>query len=305
MSGDDDSGGRSGDDGREIVYHVDGELVPASSATVNVRDRGFMYGDAAFETLRVYGGHLFEWEAHADRLAESCEILRLDHGLSDENLRERIEATLEANDLKDASVKLSITRGVQPGKLTPSPEIDPTVVVTLSPLARGGVDGEKPWDGPATLQTVKTRRPSDRALPSKAKTHNYLNGILALLELRVTGADEALVLDDEGYVAEGATSNVFFVNDDRLCTPSLDGPVLAGVTRDIILELAESEKIPVREGFFTPNDVRSADEAFVTSSTREIRPVGTVDGISIETGPVTRLLSRLYERRVEELYQLP
>ncbi|KTG10476.1 4-amino-4-deoxychorismate lyase [Haloprofundus marisrubri] len=283
---------------------MNGELVPASEATVNVRDRGFMYGDAAFETLRVYGGHLFEWEAHADRLAKSCEILRLDHGLSDENLRARIEATLDANGLEDASVKLSISRGVQPGKLTPSEQVDPTVVVTLSPLGRGGVDGEKPWDGPATLQTVKTRRPSDRALPSKAKTHNYLNGILALLELRVTGADEALVLDDEGYVAEGATSNIFFVDGKRLCTPTLDGPILAGVTRDVVLELAESEGIPVREDFFTPDDVRGADEVFITSSTREIRPVGTVDGIDVETGPVTRLLSRLYETRVEALYEL-
>ncbi|WP_117592159.1 aminotransferase class IV [Haloprofundus halophilus] len=297
------TGGASSASDAELVYHVNGELVPASEATVNVRDRGFMYGDAAFETLRVYGGHLFEWDAHADRLAESCEILQLDHGLSDESLRGRIEETLAANELGDASVKLSISRGVQPGKLTPSPEVDPTVVVTLSPLGRGGVGGEKPWDGPATLQTVKTRRPSNRALPSKAKTHNYLNGILALLELRVTGADEALVLDDEGYVAEGATSNVFFVDGERLCTPSLDGPVLPGVTRDIVLELAESEGIPVREGFFTPDDVRGADEVFVTSSTREIRPVGTVDGIDVETGPVTRLLSRLYETRVEELYE--
>ncbi|WP_224332462.1 aminotransferase class IV [Haloprofundus halobius] len=292
-----------GDSRQELVYHVDGELVPASVATVNVRDRGFMYGDAAFETLRVYGGRIFEWAAHADRLAGTCEVLRLDHGRSDEDLRARIEATLDANDLDDASVKLSITRGVQPGKLTPPPDVDPTVVVTLSPLGRGGVDGDKPWNGPATLQTVKTRRPSDRALPSKAKTHNYLNGILALLELRVTGADEALILDDEGYVAEGATSNVFFVDGGRLCTPTLDGPVLAGVTRDVVLELAESEGIPVREGSFTPDDVRQADEVFVTSSTREIRPVGTVDGIDVETGPVTKLLSRLYERRVEKLYE--
>ncbi|WP_224269853.1 aminotransferase class IV [Haloprofundus salinisoli] len=288
---------------RELVYHVDGELVPASEATVNVRDRGFMYGDAAFETLRVYGGHLFEWDAHADRLAETCEILQLHHGLSDETFRTRIEEALAANELDDASVKLSISRGVQPGKLTPSPEVDPTVVVTLTPLGRGGVGGEKSWDGPATLQTVKTRRPSTRALPSKAKTHNYLNGILALLELRVTGADEALILDDEGYVAEGATSNVFFVDGERLCTPTLDGPVLAGVTRDVVLELAESEGIPVREDVFTPDDVRGADEVFITSSTREIRPVGTVDGIGVETGPVTRLLSKLYERQVEKLYE--
>lgn len=94
------------------------------------------------------------------------------------------------------------------------------------------------WDGPATVQTVKTRRIPDRSLPARAKTHNYLNGILARVELRVTGADEALMLDADGYVTEGATSNLFFVDDNALCTPSLDGPVLPGITRRVVLDLA-------------------------------------------------------------------
>jgi branched-chain amino acid aminotransferase len=115
----------------------------------------------------------------------------------------------------------------------------------------------------------------------------------------VTGADEALILDMDGYVAEGTTSNCFFVDDRALHTPSLEGPVLAGVTRDVVLDLAQSEGLPVRTGRYTPDDFRSADEVFVTSSTREIRPVGTVDGIEIDGGPVTPLLSRLYDALVE------
>ncbi|MDS0298010.1 aminotransferase class IV [Halogeometricum sp. S1BR25-6] len=310
-----DAAGDGSGDGDELLFHVDGELVPASEATVNVRDRGFAYGDALFETLRAYGGEVFRWEAHADRLAEGADILELDHGLSDAELKRCVDETLAANDLSDAYVKLSVTRGVQPGKLTPGPEVDPTVVVQVKPLPRGGRGGDPVWDGPATLQTVKTRRVPDGAIPARAKTHNYLNGILARLELRVTGADEAVMLDDDGNLAEGATSNLFFVRDDALCTPSLDGPVLPGVTRAAVLDVAREEGIPVREGAFVPDDLRNATEAFVTNTTWELRPVERVDGIELggvsepsgsETGgtsslggPVTTLLSRLFDARVE------
>jgi branched-chain amino acid aminotransferase len=281
------------------TYHVDDELVPADNATVSVRDRGFMYGDAAFETLRAYGGDVFRWADHAARLADTCETLGMDHGLSDADLKRRIDETLDANGLDDAYVRLSVTRGEQPGRLTPAVDVDPTVVVVVEALPRGGVDGEAVWDGPATLQTVKTRRTPDRSLPATAKTHNYLNGILARAELRVTGADEAVMLDADGRIAEGATSNLFFVRDDALCTPSLDGPVLPGVTRGTVLDIAGEEGLPVREGSFTPDDLRAASEAFVTNTTWEVRPIATVDGIDVGGGPVTELLARLFDARVE------
>jgi len=296
----------------ELLYHVDGDLVAASEATVNVRDRGFLYGDAAFETMRAYGGEVFEWDAHMDRLAGTCEVLGLEHGLSTAALRERVGETLAANDLQEAYVRLSITRGVQPGKLTPDTDVDPTVVVIVSELPRGGRGGGPVWDGPATLQTVKTKRVPDASIPARAKTHNYLNGILARLELRVSDADEAVMVDSEGQVAEGATSNLCFVRDNALRTPSLDGPVLPGITRRVVLELAREEGIPVEEGSYTPEEIRRADEVFLTNSTWELRPVGTVDGLSIgedrtgdgegagtAAGPVTTLLSRLFDARVE------
>jgi len=301
--------GRSGSEAAdERLYHVDGDLVPAPEATVSVEDRGFAYGDAAFETMRAYGGEVFRWDAHATRLADTCETLGLDHGLADTDLKGRVDETLAANDLADAYVKLSITRGVQPGTLDPRPEVDPTVVVIAKPLPRGGVGSEPAHDGPATMQTTKVRKPSSRALPADAKTHNYLNGILARLELRVTGADEALMLDPDGNVAEGATANLFFVDGASLKTPSLDGPILPGVTRRTVIELAEEEGIPVEEGTYAPDAVREADEVFLTNSTWEIRPVRTVDGISIDgddegaAGPLTTLLSRLFDRRVEARY---
>ena len=299
------------------LFHVDGDLVPAPEATVSVEDRGFAYGDAAFETMRAYGGEVFRWDPHASRLADTCETLGLDHGLRDSDLKKRIDETLTANELADAYVKLSITRGVQPGTLDPQPDVDPTVVVIVKPLPRGGVGSEPVHDRPAVMQTTKTRKPSSRALPADAKTHNYLNGILARLELRVTDADEAMLLDPEGNVTEGATANLFFVDGVSLKTPSLDGPILPGVTRRAVIELAEQEGIPVEEGTYAPDAVREADEVFLTNSTWEIRPVRTVDGIAVGgsgnesdiddgseevAGPLTTLLSRLFDRRVEERY---
>ncbi|WP_121822241.1 aminotransferase class IV [Halostella salina] len=281
-----------------MQYHVNGELVPAEEATVSVRDRGFRYGDAAFETIRVYGGEVFEWGAHLDRLHRTCETLGIDHGVSDADLRVRVQEVLDANGLADASVRLAITRGVQPGKLTPDPEVDPTVVVTAAELPRGGVDGTPVPDGPADLQTVKTRKPDDAALPSDAKTHNYLNGILARREL--TDGDEALLRGPDGSVAEGATSNLFFVDNRGLHTPSEELPILPGITRAVVLDLAERETdVPSHAGRYDPEDVREADEAFLTNTTWEVRPVATVDGIEVGGGPVTQLLSKLFDRLVE------
>jgi branched-chain amino acid aminotransferase len=285
----------SGED--DPIYNVDGELLPAGEATINVRDRGFRYGDAGFETIRAYSGELFEYEAHAERLRETCQRLAIPFPGS-ETLRDRIGETLSANDLEDAYVRASVTRGVQAGKLTPAPDPDTTVVVMVEPLPRGGVNGRPVWDGPAAVQTVKTRATPDRSVPSNLKTHNYLDGILARLEL-ADGVDEALVRDYRGDVAEGATSNVFFVDDEGLHTPTADGPLLDGITRQVVLELADDSDVPVQTGRYGPDRFREAEEVFLTNTTWELRPVATVDGIEVGGGPVTDLLARTFDALVE------
>lgn len=278
---------------------MNGDLVDAADATVPVDDRGFQYGDAAFETMRAYGGRIFALDAHLDRLGRSCDAIALDHGISDAALVDRITETLDANDLRDAYVKLSITRGSQPGTVTPLADVDPTVVVYVKPLPRGGLDGTRTWDEPAVLQTVTTRKPPASALPPGAKTHNYLNSILARTEL-VADADDALVRDHAGRVAEAATSNVFWVDDDGLHTPSADLDLLPGITRQYVLDLArERGSVPVHTGEYDVEAVRTADECFLTNSTWELRPVATVDGIDVGGGPVTDLLTRLFDRLVE------
>jgi len=285
-----------------MQYHVNGTLRDRDEATVSVDDRGFRYGDAAFETCRAYGGEVFAWDRHVKRLHRTCETLGMADAVPDD-LAVRVAETLDANDFEDAYVRVSVSRGVQPGKLTPEEDVDPTVVVYVKPLPRGGVDGERVWDDPAVVQSVQTRRIPDSAVPSDAKTHNYLNGILARLELRRASneeyrPDEALLRDTNGYVAEGATSNLFFVDDGVLKTPET-GSILPGITREVVIELAESEDFPVRTGRYTPDDIRNADEAFLTNSTWELRPIATLDGIEIGGGPLTTLLQRLYDERVE------
>ncbi|NGM69723.1 aminodeoxychorismate lyase [Natronolimnobius sp. AArcel1] len=283
------------------LYHVNGDLVPASEATISVDDRGFRYGDAAFETMRAYGGTIFAWDRHCERLERTCESLSLEHGLSNDDLHARIDKTLAANELSDAYVRLSITRGVQPGKLTPQPDVDPTVVIYVSPLPRGGLEGKSVWDKPATVQSVETKRIPTEALPAAAKTHNYLNGILARAELQHgdVSADEALMLDCAGHIAEGATSNVFFVQDGVLHTPSLEGDVLPGITREIVLEEAADAGIETQTGSYEGDRLYQATEAFLTNRTWELRPIATLDGYSIGGGPMTAQLRRHYAERVE------
>jgi len=295
-------------------YHVDGDLVPVEEATVSVRDRGFQYGDAGFETMRAYGGRVFEFEAHRDRLARTCETMGM-AGVVPEDLHDRIHETLRTNDLGDAYVKASVTRGIQPGTLDPRPEVDPTVVVIVKPLPRAGVGGDRVWDGPATVETVETRRIPDEAVPANLKTHNYLGGILARLELRRDDGgsrdgenadgpppDDALVRDLDGNVVEGTTSNLFLVSDGTLHTPGTDAPILPGITRSVVLDLAREAGIAVETDQYGVEEVHAADELFLTNSTWEVRPVGRVDGREVSVGPVTERLIDLFDRRVEELY---
>ncbi len=282
-----------------LQYHVDGELVDRTEGTISVDDRGFRYGDAAFETCRAYGGTVFLWDRHLERLRGTCEILGME-GAMPADLRSRIDETLLANDLSEAYVRVSVSRGVQPGKLTPEETVDPTVVVYVRPLAPGGTGGESVWSEPAEVERVETRRIPDAALAVDAKTHNYLNGILARIELRERkrDADEALMCDLDGYVAEGATSNLFVVDDGTLKTPER-GTILPGITRETVLELADDLDIPVETGRYTPVDVREADEAFLTNTTWEIRPIARLDETAIGGGPVTERLQQAYDELVD------
>lgn len=281
-----------------LQYHVDGEVVAAESARVSVHDRGFLYGDAVIEPVRAYGGTVFRWDTHAERIDAASAAISLDHGHSAAELKRRIDETLAANRIGDARVRLSITRGRDSGTPTPPPESDPTVVVQVTPLPPGGVDGDPVWDGPAALQTVRTRRIPDDAVPGAARTHNGLDRVLARAELRVSDADEAVMLDADGQVVGGANVAVFALDGEALRAPGDDGGA-AGVLRAEVLDIADVEGIPIRDGPVTPDDLRDAAEAFVVHPDWGVRPVGTVDAIRVGGGPATTLFRRVLNRRIE------
>ena len=281
-----------------LRYHVDGDLVAAGSAGISVHDRGFLYGDAVVETVRAYDGTVFRWDAHADRIEAASAALSIDHGHSATELKRRVEETLAANRTDDARLRLSITRGTDSETLTPAAEFDPTVVIQVTPLPPGGPDGDPVWDAPATLQTVKTRRISDDAVPVAAQTHTALDRVLARAELRVSDADEAVMLDSDGRVVGGASAALFMLDGEALSAPGRDEGV-AAVLRAEVLDIADSEGIPIQDGPVSPDDLRDAVEGFVAHPVWGIRPIGTVDGIAVGGGPATTLIRRVFDRRVE------
>lgn len=286
-----------------LKYVVDGEVLPAEEATINVRDRGFLYGDAAFETMRVYNGKVFAWEPHMQRLAETCRTIHLDHDHDQETLYDQVKLALEANDLDEAAIRLSVTRGIQPGVLQPDPTVDATVVVIPRPLDRGGIRGTPTWKGPARVDIPEIRKIPDEALPASAKTHNYLNGVIARASIP-TMADEALLLDGEDYLTEGTTSNVFLVRGGTLLTPSLDRAVLPGITRDGVIAIAGLLDIPVTPTDIHRSELDSVDEVFLTNTTWEIRPVTAIGHRRFQSGPVTERLQRAFRTAVEvEFYE--
>lgn len=284
-------------------FHVDGGLVDAADATLPVADRGVTFGDAVTEPVRVAGGTPVAWEAHADRLLGTCDALGFAPPIGAADLRVRVDETLAANGLDDALVRVTITRGAggsgstlpDAARLRPPADPDPTVVVTLEPLA--------PDRDPIRLQTVRTRAISPAAVPAAAATHNRLDAVRVQAELRRTAppdddpADEALILDTDGHVVGGTASDPVFVADDALRLPALGEWPARTATRALVRDLADSEGLPVAEGAYSPADFRAAAEAFVAEPTAGVRPVARIDGVDVGGGPVTRLLAHLYDDR--------
>lgn len=269
-------------------------VVPAEEALLSVFDHGFLYGDGIYETMRAYGGKVFRLEEHLRRLERSASLIRL--SLPDKGfLRDAVLGTIAANKLAEAYVRLTVSRGRGPIGLDPDLCPAPTVVVIAErfseypdSLYRDGV----------RLIIAETRRNLPAALNPRIKSLNFLNNILAKIEAKDRGAYEAIMLNADGYLTEGTVSNIFFVNDGVLCTPSPDAGVLDGITREIVINLARSKGIPVKEDLFLPTDLFHASEVFFTNTTSEVMPVSAVELFSYPVGELTRELGRLYREEV-------
>ncbi len=286
---------------------VDGVLVPRERATVSVYDRGFLYGDSIFETLRTYDGKLFRLEAHLSRLARSSEVTRIALPLSVEALgRELVALTSSVREMAPGGVdapaselvlRVLVTRGGGRLGLLPEEGMSARRVTFVEPFVPPAA---RLYDEGAKVLCVPTHRPSDAA--RGAKVGNYLESLLCLFRAREVGCDEALVCDASGHVVEGTTTNVFVVRGGRLVTPPLGAGALPGITRAVTLEVAAHLGVAVEEAPLTPADVLSSDEAFLTSTLREIMPIASIDAAegrrAFAKGPVTAALARGFRRVV-------
>jgi branched-chain amino acid aminotransferase len=256
----------------EQLVYLNGALLPREEARVSAFDHGFLYGYGLFETMRAYSGCIFRLQEHLDRLARSAAFLGLPVDASD--LKAACCETLRANKLGDARVRLTVSMGQGESVPDPPPHPRPTVLVVATgyrPL--GGETYLKGYD--AILSSI---RQNSQSPLSRLKSANYLNCVLARKEARAAGADEALLLNERGFLCEGSTSNIFLVTGDSLVTPDEQSGCLPGITRQAVLELARELGIGVAQREISLEELRQADEAFITNSLLELMPLAGLDG---------------------------
>lgn len=278
------------------VVSIEGALRAPEQAMVSVYDRGFLYGDSIFETVRTYGGAPFALDEHLARLARSAERVAMELPVAVDVLRaEVLEALAQAGN-PESYARVMVTRGAGPVGLEAPSDARPLRVILVEPLRLPPAAHYR--DGIAAI-TVRTERAADAA--HGAKVGNYLASLLALREARRAGAAEALLLDGAGDVLEGTTCNVFAVEGATLCTPPEEAGILAGITRAHILTVARAAGMAVEERAISRERLLAAAEVFVCSSIREVVPVVEVDGSPVgegAPGPVTRRLHTAFRRAV-------
>ncbi len=282
-----------------IKIWIDGVIHPPETAVVPVFDRGFLYGDSVYEVTRTAGGRPVDLGPHLDRLARSAETIALPLPPR-ADIERAVAATLAAAGNPDSYIRIVITRGAGEIGLDIALADRTRTIVIVKPLELPAAHLYR--DG-APIQIVEVQRVHRRAVDPAVKSGNYLNNILALAEARQSGAYEAIMCDSRGRIAEGSTSNLFIVRGGKLATPHLEIGLLAGITRQTVMRLAAGAGLPVDEAELVPDEVRGADEAFLTSSVRGVMPVGTVDGrplASAVPGPVTARILQLYDHHLAE-----
>lgn len=263
----------------EIIY-LNGELVPSSQARISPFDHGFLYGYGLYETIRSYNGIIFRLDRHLKRLQKSAELLGLDSKLAAFDLEKACYALLKINKLVDARIRITISAGT--GDIVPNPQTcdQPTVFIVAHKLTP--IPAEVYQRGYKVL-TSGYRRNSQSPL-SQIKSTCCLENVLALQEAKAKGADDALLLNEKGMLAEGSTSNIFLVKDGTLITPTIESGVLPGITREAVLELARSLGIEAVQGEVPSSEITGADEVFRTSSILEIMSLTSIDGKPVGNG---------------------
>jgi branched-chain amino acid aminotransferase len=265
------------------VVYMNGEFVPESDARISVFDRGFLYGDGVFETMRSYAGKIFRLSKHIDRLLRSAIIISIKPSQSHDQLSEICTQLLERNGLSDAILRISLTRGPAAGGIGISRTGSPTIVAFARPPTPLPPNA---YTHGVSAKIVTIQRTASSSMDSRIKSMNFLNYILARLEAEQAGAFEAIMLDASGHIAEASTSNLFFAKGTTLVTPSLDCDILPGITRATVLELAREVGFDWEERRINPQEIAEFSECFLTNSGLELVPVTLIDNTQVgEGGP--------------------
>lgn len=281
---------------KELLVYIDGEYYPKSQAKISVFDHGLLYGDGVFEGIRAYKGVVFKLKEHIDRLYNSAKVIMLDIPLTKEEMINAVLETLRKNGMRDAYIRLIVTRGIGDLGLDPRKCKKPTIIVITDSITLYSKEARE--KGIKALIVWIRRNPVD-ATSHEVKSLNYLNSVLGKIEANIAGFDEAICLDKNGYVSEGVGENLFIAKDGKLMTPPSSTGILLGITREVIIKLAEKLGYKVVERNITPTDLFSADEAFFTGTAAEIIPIAEINKRIIgdgKPGPITCRLMDEFEK---------
>ncbi|MCS7232944.1 MAG: branched-chain-amino-acid transaminase [Synergistetes bacterium] len=286
----------------ERLVYVNGEFLPAREAKVSVYDKGFLFGDGVFEGIRAYNGRIFRLDEHLVRLYKSAKAILLNIPLSFEEMRAAVIETVKRNNLKDAYIRLIVTRGIGDLGLDITKCKNPTVVIIADEIA---LFPKEIYEKGIEVITSSIRASYGDIIPPQIKSLNYLSHILAKWEATRAGVAEAILLSREGYVTEGSAENIFIVKDKCLITPPSWVGILEGITREAVLEIAwDIEEVEdIIEDVFTRYDLYVADECFLCGTAAEVVPVVKVDGRIIgdgKPGPITREIMNRFRELVSK-----
>jgi len=277
-----------------MIINLNGKLVPRELAVVSVFDHGLLYGDGVFEGIRFYGNNIFKLEEHVARLYDSAKVIMLNITISMEKMIEETVKTVKANGIADGYIRLVVTRGVGDLGLDPKKCKESFYFVIADKITLYPEDN---YINGLSITTVAVRRSVAEALDPKIKSLNYLNNIMAKIEATNHGSPEAIMINQQGYVAEATGDNIFIIKKGNLITPDLSAGVLAGITRDTVMALAKEAGITVEEKIMTRYDLYTADECFLTGTAAEVIPVVKIDARTIgsgKPGAITKKLQDLF-----------
>lgn len=280
-----------------MIVFLNGKFVPEAQAVVPVNDRGFLYGDGLFETMRIVNGRPFRMARHLERLMRGADFLKIKCPFTPIQLQRFAGQLIKKNQMSDAILRLTLTRGPGERGYTPQAGGWPTVVMTLHPAPQFNAKKPPKW----SLITSSFRIPAADPL-SSFKTTSKLTHVMTRAEAAAKGADEALLINTNGEVAETAAGNLFWVNRDTICTTSMDCGILPGITRAIVLEICRTLGLPTNECVIKPGALKKCGGLFITQSAFGIVLVKMLDGRPVKTSPLLDPISRAYNEMLAKAH---